>query len=91
MFYNKKMNKPEGFQKAERRALLQAPYVGKMVIFRLEEIGYDSFAKLRKGEVEKITNSIAVKTGKPIWRNAPQAKRAVSNAIAVAKGLDTKK
>lgn len=72
------------FSQKERKLLLEAPYVGDKVVDRLEEIGIDSLKKLKKCSVESVTNLVAEMLGTTCWKNSPQAKKAIANAIAVA-------
>lgn len=73
------------FSIKERKLLLEAPYVGDKVIDRLEEIGIDNLKKLKKHSVEEITNLVAEMLGTTCWKNSPQAKKAIANALTVAK------
>ena len=73
------------FSAKERSLLLEVPYVGDKVIDRLEEIGIDSLKKLKKSSVEEITNLVAEMLETTCWKNSPQAKKAIANAISVAK------
>jgi uncharacterized protein YqfA (UPF0365 family) len=73
------------FTAQERTTLLAAPMVGKTVVQRLEEIGLDSFAALQHADVDMVTALIADMLGTTCWRNSPQAKKAITNAIATAR------
>ncbi len=72
------------FSSQEKDLLLATPYVGPKVIERLEEIGIDNFSKLQKADVEIITNLVAEMLGTTCWKNSPQAKKAIQNAIETA-------
>lgn len=72
------------FTKTEKELLLEAPYVGPKVIERLESIGIDNFKKLKKSSVEEITTLVASMLDTTCWKNSPQAKMAIKNAISVA-------
>lgn len=74
-----------GFSPKERKLLLEAPYVGDKVVDRLEEIGINSLKKLQKHTVEDITSLVAEMLGTTCWKNSPQAKKAIANALVVAK------
>lgn len=73
------------FKEKERQLLLDTPYVGPKVIERLEEIGIDSLKKLSQSTVESITFLVAEMLGASCWKNSPQSKKAISNAIETAK------
>ena len=68
------------FSKEEKEELLKVKYVGETVIKRFEQIGIDSLEKLSNSSVEEITI-----LGSSCWKNSPQAKKAVSNAIEFAR------
>ena len=59
--------------------------MGDKVVDRLEEIGIDNLKKLKKSSVEEITNLVAEMLGTTCWKNSPQAKKAIANALSVAK------
>jgi hypothetical protein len=65
------------FLKEEKEELLKVKYVGETVIKRFEQIGIDSLEKLSNSSVEEITDILE----STCWKNSPQAKKAVSNAI----------
>ena len=69
------------FLKEEKEELLKVKYVGETVIKRFEQIGIDSLEKLSNSSVEEITGIVSDILGSSCWKNSPQAKKAVSNAI----------
>ena len=69
------------FLKEEKEELLKVKYVGETVIKRFEQIGIDSLEKLSNSSVEEITDILE----STCWKNSPQAKKAVFNAIEFAK------
>ncbi len=73
------------FSKEEKDALLTVKGVGVTVIKRLEQIGIDSFKKLSDASVEEVTEIVADILGTTCWKNSPQAKKAIADAIAFAK------
>jgi len=73
------------FSKEEKQELLKVKFVGEVVIKRFEQIGIDSLEKLSKSKVEEITDIISDILGSSCWKNSPQSKKAVSNAINFAK------
>ncbi len=64
--------------------LLKVPGVGPTVVKRLEEIGISSLDDLRGYNTNEITSLVASKLGSTCWKNSPQAKRAIENAIQMA-------
>jgi len=74
-----------GFIKKEKELLLETAYVGPTVVQRLEEIGIDNFKKLSQSSVTEITTIVAKVLGSSCWKNSPQSKRAIENAIKTAK------
>lgn len=79
------------FSAREKELLLETPYVGPKVIERLEEIGIDNFKKLSNSSVETITACVSEMLEVTCWKNSPQAKMAIRNAIETAKKNITKK
>ena len=70
-----------GFSKEQKEELLTVKYVGEKVVKRFEQIGINSLEDLAKSSVEEITDIL----GSTCWKNSPQAKKAVQNAIDFAK------
>lgn len=58
--------------------------VGPTVIDRLEQIGFDSLETLAGTDVDGIVKQIATMLGTTCWRNSPQARAAIAEAIAAA-------
>jgi hypothetical protein len=73
------------FSESERKALLKARLVGPKVIERLEQIGCDSFAKLKKADAKMLCSVIAAEIGASCWKNSPMAQTSIRNAIETAK------
>ncbi|MFD0726730.1 helix-hairpin-helix domain-containing protein [Lysobacter brunescens] len=74
-----------GFPADQRTLLLSLKGVGPTVIDRLEQIGIDSLALLADTEVDAILQQVAGMLGTTCWRNSPQAKSAIANAVAAAR------
>ncbi|MGB7326788.1 MAG: hypothetical protein WBD31_18070 [Rubripirellula sp.] len=72
------------FATQERQALLAVKGVGPTVISRLEQIGISSLSDLRRHSVDEITASVAKMLDTTCWKNSPQAKQAIQNAIDCA-------
>lgn len=73
------------FSPVERALLLQAKGVGPKVIERLEQLGFDSFAKLAQQDAAAICAAAAGLVGSSCWKNSPQARSAIAAAIEVAR------
>jgi hypothetical protein len=73
------------FSENEREALLATRLVGPKVIERLEQIGCDSFVKLREADATALCQVIAAELGVTCWKNSPMAQNAIRNAIDTAK------
>ncbi|RXJ82515.1 helix-hairpin-helix domain-containing protein [Arcobacter sp. F2176] len=76
--------------KEEKQKLLEVKFVGETVIRRFEQIGIDSLEALSKSSVEEITDIVSDILGSSCWKNSPQAKKAVQNAIDYALSLSNK-
>lgn len=72
------------FSDVERKQLLSTQFVGETVIIRLEQMGIHSLAQLAETPVQELLNQGAEITGSSCWKNSPQAKTAIANAIACA-------
>ncbi|MFA7570290.1 MAG: helix-hairpin-helix domain-containing protein [Sulfurimonadaceae bacterium] len=72
------------FPKEQKEELLKVKYVGETVVKRFEQMGINSLEDLSKSSVEEITDIISDILGSSCWKNSPQAKKAVSNAIEFA-------
>lgn len=73
------------FPAEERTALLTCKGVGPKVIERLEQMGFSSLNQLSEASVDEIIAQGAALVGSTCWKNSPQAKAAITNAIALAK------
>lgn len=73
------------FTTQNREKLLAAKFVGDKVIDRLEEIGITNFETLSKTTPEYICKMVAAHIGASCWGNSPQARKAIENAIIVAR------
>ncbi|AXH12077.1 helix-hairpin-helix domain-containing protein [Halarcobacter bivalviorum] len=78
------------FSKDEKEMLLKVKFVGETVISRFEQIGIDSLETLSKSSVEEITDIVSDILGSSCWKNSPQARKAVQNAINFAKEYQNK-
>ena len=72
------------FNKTEQSALLTVKGVGETVIGRLEQMGIDSISKLAQANPQDIIEQAASLTGSTCWKNSPQAKAAITNAVDFA-------
>lgn len=72
------------FPKEQKEELLKVKYVGETVVKRFEQMGINSLEDLSKSSVEEITDVVSDILGSSCWKNSPQAKKAVSNAIEFA-------
>lgn len=72
------------FPLAERQALLSVKGVGPTVVFRLEQLGFESLAHLARANALDIVASAARLMGSSCWKNSPQARAAIQAAIALA-------
>lgn len=73
------------FPDHERSVLLRVKDVGPKVIERLEQMGFSSLAELAGASAPEITQWIAAELGATCWRNSPQARAAITSAIAAAR------
>lgn len=74
-----------GFSDQEKTALLSVKGVGPTVIKRFEEIGIDSFEKLKRCQSIEIAELVASMLKNTCWKNSPQARTAIDAAIEQAK------
>ena len=72
------------FTPDEREALLSVKGVGKTVVARLEEMGFNSLQQLAKANTQDIVNLAAEITRSSCWKNSPQARAAINAAILLA-------
>lgn len=75
-----------GFTPDERTLLLAVKGVGPTVVARFEQLGIASLAALARADADELVRSIAAHVGSSCWRNSPQARRAVADAIEAARG-----
>ena len=73
------------FTDEETQSLLAVKGIGKTVLQRLQQMGLDDVTTLAAADLEDILEQGAKLTGSTCWKNSPQAKAAVSAAIAWAK------
>ena len=59
--------------------------MGEIAVKRFEQIGINSLEDLSKSSVEEITDIVSDILESTCWKNSPQAKKAVSNAIEFAR------
>ena len=72
------------FTPAQQTALLAEKGVGKTVLQRLAQMGLDDVQALANADVEEVLALGALLTGSSCWKNSPQARAAIANAIAWA-------
>lgn len=73
------------FSADERAVLLAVKGVGATVVARLEQLGFTSLHQLAQAQPGDIVSQAAAMLGSSCWRNSPQARAAISGAIAAAK------
>lgn len=73
------------FSDSEREALLAVKGVGPTVLKRFEEIGIDTLSDLATYQADDIADMVASMLRTTCWKNSPQAKAAITAAIARAK------
>lgn len=73
------------FSQTQKKELLQLKGVGPTVLQRLEQIGITTIELLAESTVEEITENVAEILQTTCWKNSPQAKSAIQNAIEYAK------
>ncbi|MGA3800536.1 helix-hairpin-helix domain-containing protein [Pseudomonas fluorescens] len=73
------------FSLEERTALLALKGVGPTVITRLEQMGIESLAELRKSDVSDIMAQASAALGSTCWKNSPQARAAITAAVDLAR------
>ena len=73
------------FTEAQISSLLAVKGVGKTVLQRLQQMGLDNAAKLAAANPADILQQGANLTGSSCWKNSPQAKAAITAAVAWAK------
>lgn len=73
------------FSADERRVLLTVKGVGPTVVARFEQLGIADLSTLAGHEPAALVAAIAGHVGSTCWRNSPQARQAVSAAIALAR------
>ena len=61
------------FPQTERTKLLATPRIGPAVVQRLEQVGLDSFAKLRQVDVDQAIRIICEQFGNSAWANRRRA------------------
>ena len=72
------------FTPEETQSLLAENGIGKTVLQRLQQMGLDDVAKLAAANVDDMLQQGAALTGSTCWRNSPQARAAITTAIAWA-------
>lgn len=73
------------FTEAQISSLLAVKGVEKTVLQRLQQMGLDDAAKLAAADPADILQQGANLTGSSCWKNSPQAKAAITAAVAWAK------
>ncbi|WP_296253134.1 helix-hairpin-helix domain-containing protein [uncultured Stenotrophomonas sp.] len=72
------------FNEDERAVLLAVKGVGATVVSRLEQLGFHSLQQLAQAETGDVVSQASAMLGSSCWRNSPQARAAISGAIAAA-------
>lgn len=78
------------FSLDERTALLALKGVGPTVVARLEQMGITSLDELEKSDVDDILAQASAALGSTCWKNSPQARAAITAAVALVKSLGHK-
>ena len=73
------------FTETQTASLLAVKGVGKTVLQRLQQMGLDDVAKLAAADPADILQQGALLTGSSCWKNSPQAKAAITAAVAWAR------
>lgn len=68
------------FPLTEHNALMALKGIEPTVISRLEQMGIDSFAVLRKANTSDILAQASAAVGSTCWKNSPQASAAIEFA-----------
>ncbi|MBV7435225.1 recombinase RecA [Cardiobacteriaceae bacterium TAE3-ERU3] len=79
-----------GFPEQEKTILRAVKGVGDTVIQRLEMMGFTRLEELANADVDDILYRGSELTGSSCWRNSPQARKAITSAIAAAKQQEQK-
>lgn len=69
---------------AQTKSLLACKDVGKTVLQRLQDMGLDDAERLAQASVDDILAMGASITRSTCWKNSPQARAAISAAVAWA-------
>ncbi|QEY26815.1 recombinase RecA [Neisseria zalophi] len=72
------------FSETEIQSLLAQKGIGKTILQRLQQMGLDSVSTLACANIDDVLTQGSALTGSTCWKNSPQAKAAISNAIAWA-------
>ncbi|EGF10793.1 RecA/RadA recombinase [Neisseria bacilliformis ATCC BAA-1200] len=72
------------FTDTQTTSLLAVKGVGKTVLQRLQQMGLDDVAKLAAADPADILQQGGAITGASCWKNSPQAKAAITAAVAWA-------
>ena len=73
------------FTEEQTQSLLAVKGIGKTVLRRLQQMGWDDVAELAAADAGEILQQGAALTGSSCWKNSPQAKAAIEAAVAWAK------
>lgn len=69
---------------AQTKSLLARKGVGRTVLQRLQEMGLDDAERLAQASIDDILAMGASITRSTCWKNSPQARAAISAAVAWA-------
>ena len=75
------------FNEDERAVLLAVKGVGATVVARLEQLGFHSLQQLAEAETGDVVSQASAMLGSSCWPNSPQARAAISGAIAAARAV----
>ncbi|WP_392552734.1 hypothetical protein RHO13_04760 [Orbus wheelerorum] len=71
------------FSKLEYNQLIDLKFVGSKIVERLEQMGLDSFDKLKQSSLDEILVKGAQLSGSSCWKNSHQAKTAILNILSL--------
>lgn len=72
------------FTRAQTASLLAQKGISTTVLQRLRQMGLDDVGALARADVEDILQQGAALSGSTCWQNSPQARAAITAAVAWA-------
>jgi len=71
------------FSQLQYNQLIDLKFVGTKIIERLEQMGLDSFDKLKQTTLDEILSRGALLSSSTCWKNSHQAKTAILNILSL--------